>query len=273
MTITVKQAIALGLEQSLDRVDVDALLCAVLGKDRSFLFAWPEQTLTEQQQSVYREYLNQRSRGKPIAYITGIREFWSLPIKTHPSTLIPRPDTEVLVETALEFFDAEPKCCIDLGTGTGAIALALKSERPAWQIYAVDRIPEAVQLAKENALSLRLTIMCQQGNWLSDFEVQTADVIVTNPPYIDSEDEHLQQGDVQFEPASALISADHGLADIIAIAQSSFKVLKSGGGLFLEHGWQQATQVQSILTRAGFIQVDTRKDYGGNDRVTFGFKP
>jgi release factor glutamine methyltransferase len=272
VSLTVKSAKALGLESGIDLVDVEVLLCAALEKERSFLFAWPEKELTDDQRLRFQQYLNARLQGQPVAYIVGVREFWSLPIQTTSATLIPRPDTEVLVETVLEYFDGGSRCCIDLGTGTGAIALALQSERPAWVVEAVDRIESAVELAKDNAVKLRLPVQCRVGSWLEDVTAQSMDIIVSNPPYIDAADEHLKQGDVRFEPKTALISDDDGLADIKVIIRQSVSALKPGGGLFLEHGWQQAQAVRALLLQAGFANVATRRDYGGNERISFGFR-
>ena len=272
MSLTVKQALQAGLACSLERIDVEALLCALLDKDRGFLFAWPEHALSTAQVERFQHWLALRCAGQPVAYITGVREFWSLPLQTEPSTLIPRPDTEVLVETVLAAFGHEPRRCVDLGTGTGAIALALKSERCEWDIMAVDRIPEAVALAQHNANHLGLRVHCQQGNWLMGFAAASVDVIVANPPYIDAEDEHLQQGDVRFEPRSALVAADQGLADIKMIIAQSVGVLRPGGAVFLEHGLQQGTAVRGLLAEAGLRQVTTVNDYSHHERVSYGFQ-
>lgn len=272
MSLTVKQALTKGIERELERVDAEVLLCHVLNKTRSYLFAWPEAVLSHEQESLYLTFLERRQLGEPVAYLVGIREFWSLPIQTSPATLIPRPDTEVLVETVLEYFDSKPHQCVDLGTGTGAVALAIKSERPDWTVEAVDRVSAAVELAATNAQNLQLDIHCRLGSWLDDVVDRSLDIIVSNPPYIDADDEHLSQGDVRFEPSSALIADKNGLADIQKIITQAAKALRPGGAVFLEHGWQQADAVRELLEAAGFERVATRKDYGDNDRVSFGFQ-
>ena len=258
------------LLKGVDDIDVDALLCFVLNKDRTYLYTWPEVELTSLQIEQLAALIERRKIGEPVAYLVGTREFWSLPIKTNTSTLIPRPDTEVLVETVLQVCNDSPRRCIDLGTGTGAIALALKSERSTWQIMGIDRIPEAVELAKENAQALNLAVEFQQGSWCDALEAKSIHVLVSNPPYIDPLDHHLSEGDVRFEPKSALIADDVGLADIKRIIEQASGCLVQDGWLFLEHGWQQADTVRALLSEAGFQKVATVKDYGGQDRVTFG---
>jgi release factor glutamine methyltransferase len=263
-----KQAIELGI----DAIDAEVLLSFVIKKDRSYLFAWPENQLTPVQLQLYQALVQRRQDGEPIAYLVGEREFWSMNLLTNSSTLIPRADTEVLVETVLQIVDEQPRICFDLGTGTGAIALALKSERPTWTVQGVDRIAESVALANKNAQRHNLSVQFSMGSWCDSIESEVVDVLVSNPPYIDKDDPHLDQGDVRFEPASALVADDQGLADIEVIAKDGMRCLKGNGALFLEHGWTQADAVQSILAKHGYQDVQTVKDYTGNDRVTFGFK-
>lgn len=271
MSQSIKDAKQQGIALGLDGLDVEVLLAHVLEKTRTYLYTWPDKLLSEAQLVQLQTFFERRQAGEPVAYILGEREFWSLPLSTQPSTLIPRPDTEVLVETVLAKFDETALRCIDLGTGTGAIALALKSERPHWQITGADRVPEAVALATENAKKLQLDVTMVEQNWLSGIAENSFDVIVSNPPYIDADDEHLAQGDVRFEPISALVASNNGLADIELITTQAQKVLTNGGALFFEHGWQQAGAVREILTERGFNGVETVADYGGNDRVSFGF--
>jgi release factor glutamine methyltransferase len=271
VTQTIKSARLLASSLGLDAIDAELLIAFVLKKDRTFLFTWPEHCLEESQCQQLDALFTQRLSGEPIAYLLGQREFWSLPIRTRPSTLIPRPDTEVLVETVLSHFDETPRSCVDLGTGTGAIALALKSERPQWHILGLDRVEDAVELARENASSLKLDVAFRVNSWLADTPDHSVDVVVSNPPYIDAADPHLLEGDVRFEPQSALVAESFGYADIREIATQSKSVLRNGGGLFLEHGWQQAPEVRKILTGLGYKRVESVCDYGGNDRVTYGF--
>jgi len=270
VSVTILEAQALGKELGLDPIDHDVLLCEVLQKGRTHLIAWPEKYLTKEQFSLLNSYYQRRSIGEPVAYITGVREFWSLPIKTSTATLIPRPDTEILVETVLDYCDQTETTCVDLGTGTGAIALALKSERPKWNVLGLDKVSEAIDLARQNAQNLQLSVSFKVSSWCEELEQDSIDIIISNPPYIDKEDHHLAEGDVRFEPSSALVAQRNGLSDIEIIAQQSAVCLKQGGLLALEHGWKQALDVQRILKANNFDQIQTVKDYGGNDRVTFG---
>jgi release factor glutamine methyltransferase len=254
------------------KLDAQILLSFVLDKERVYLLTWPEENLTESTVQRYLALLKRRVSGEPIAYIIGVKEFWSLPFKVSPATLIPRPDTEVLVESVLEHFgELDSIHCLDLGTGTGAIALALASEQPQWQIDAVDFNRDAVKLAKQNAQDLELTqVNIFQSNWFSAVNEKKFDVIVSNPPYIDASDEHLNQGDVRFEPDSALVADEHGLADIKHIAQQALHFLNTSGALFFEHGFEQGEAVRNILTTLGYENAKTVRDLNGHDRITWG---
>ncbi|GAA5219189.1 peptide chain release factor N(5)-glutamine methyltransferase [Corallincola platygyrae] len=251
-------------------LDVDVLLCHLLGKPSSYLLTWPEKVLVDEVRDAFVALLQRRAAGEPIAHITGYREFWSLPFEVSADTLIPRPDTELLIELALALPLAADARVIDLGTGTGAIALALASEQPDWQIWGCDRVMSAVELAKRNANRLNLRqVAFLQSDWLSAFDVDAKfNLIVTNPPYIDANDPHLSEGDVRFEPKSALVAENAGLADIIAIIEQAKKHLLADGWLMIEHGWQQGEAVRALLSSAGFTSVETKKDLGGNPRCT-----
>ena len=254
--------------------DAEILLSQVTGKSRSWLIAFDDKTLSAEQLVQLNALLARRAQGEPVAYLTGEREFWSLPLSVSPHTLIPRPDSEILVEQALLRLPESPCTVLDLGTGTGAIALAIASERSDCQITGVDRIPDAVELARHNATKLALhNTRFLYSHWFSSLAGEQFTMIVSNPPYIDAEDEHLGQGDVRFEPTSALVAEDHGLADIKAITAAAGDYLTAGGWLLLEHGWQQAADVRQILRDHHFVAVETCQDYGGNDRVTLGQKP
>ncbi|WP_085299468.1 peptide chain release factor N(5)-glutamine methyltransferase [Cognaticolwellia mytili] len=254
------------------KLDVELLICFVIDKPRTYLLTWPEQILSLTQTAHFAELLLRRIQGEPIAYIVEMREFWSLPLQVSPATLIPRPDTEVLVELVLNNHSAEGVSCLDLGTGTGAIALALASEQGSWQIDAVDFSNDAVALAKTNASNLNLTqVKIFQSNWFSAVaENKHYDVIVSNPPYIDEQDCHLAQGDVRFEPKTALVAADSGLADIKIIVSQARNYFNQLGYLYIEHGFEQSIAVQDILADHGYEKIQTFKDYNDNDRITCG---
>lgn len=259
------------------RLDIELILCHILQQNRTWLFTWPDKTLTEEQQQLFTAFFLRRQKGEPIAHIIGMREFWSLPLAVNNSTLIPRPDTELLVETTLALFaDDEPekaRRCLDLGTGTGAIVLALASEKPRWQLLGVDFSTDAVTLAEQNRRALNFDhVRVAQSNWFAQIALRAFDVIVSNPPYIDPQDPHLQQGDVRFEPHSALIADNHGLADIEKIIRDSWHYLTADGWLLLEHGYDQGAAVRELLSLGGFTQVETRHDLGGNERVSLGQK-
>ncbi|MBL0512881.1 peptide chain release factor N(5)-glutamine methyltransferase [Aeromonas media] len=253
------------------RADADALLCHLLGCRRSYLMTWPERELDAAQQATLQGWLDRRLAGEPIAHLIGEREFWTLPLKVSPATLIPRPDTEVLVEQALVRLPAGPCALLDLGTGTGAIALALKSERPDADVWAVDRMPDAAALARVNSAALGLPIEVRDGSWFAPLaDAPRFAMIVSNPPYIDGADPHLDEGDVRFEPRSALVADEQGLADIRLIIAGAPAHLCPGGWLLLEHGWEQGAAVRQLLLQQGYCQVETVRDYGDNERVTLG---
>ena len=261
------------------RAAADVLLCHLLDCRRSYLMTWPERELDAAQQATLQGWLARRLNGEPIAHLVGEREFWSLPLKVSPATLIPRPDTEVLVEQALTRIPQGPYAVLDLGTGTGAIALALKSERPEIDVWAVDRMADAAALARENSVALGLPIEVRDGSWFEPLGEPDRDntprfaVIVSNPPYIDGADPHLEQGDVRFEPRSALVADDAGLADIRHIVAHAPAYLLTDGWLLLEHGWDQGEAVRQLLRDGGYREVATVRDYGDNDRVTLGLCP
>ncbi|MBB6054146.1 peptide chain release factor N(5)-glutamine methyltransferase [Tolumonas osonensis] len=256
-------------------LDADCLLCAVLSCTRTYLRTWPEQELTPEQVEQVEQLAVRREQGEPVAYILGVREFWSLPLQVSPATLIPRPDTEALVEWSLTLLSdkGQGQKALDLGTGTGAIALALKSEMPALSVWALEREPAALDLARRNAARLGFSVNFLASNWFSALNERGFQLIVSNPPYIDATDPHLSQGDVRFEPHTALVADDDGLADIRQIIEQAPTYLATGGWLLLEHGWQQAEAVRSLLVARGFHAVTTKQDLGGQDRVSGGQWP
>jgi release factor glutamine methyltransferase len=253
------------------RLDVELLLAHVLGKSRSYLHTWPERELEAQQLERFQAALVRRQAGEPVAYILGQQGFWSLQLEVAAHTLIPRPDTELLVETALASLPATPARLLDLGTGSGAIALALASERSAWRVTGVDRITEAVALAERNRARLKLTnANFIESHWFSALVGQRYQLIVSNPPYIAADDRHLAQGDVRFEPSSALVAGADGLDDIRLIIEQAPGYLEAGGWLLLEHGFDQAAAVRELFCERGFSAVQSRRDLGSHERISLG---
>lgn len=251
------------------RRDAEILLCHSLQQPRTYLFTWPEASVPEPAAATYRELLGRRREGQPIAYLTGERGFWSLSLGVDRHTLIPRPETELLVEWALALPLPNDAQVLDLGTGSGAIALALASECPSWAVTAVDSSAGALARARANASALGLENVCfQQSDWYTGIDAGRYALIVSNPPYVAPGDPHLTSGDLRFEPPSALVADDNGLADLRSIIAGAPPLLLPGGYLLLEHGLEQGGDVREMLKSAGFAQVETRQDLGGRDRVS-----
>jgi len=253
-------------------LDVQILLAHVLEVNRSYFYTWPEKIIDDAQLSKFESLLARRLAGEPIAYIIGEQEFWSLPFKVSPATLIPRGDTEILVEAVLNTISEPHAKGIDLGTGTGAIALSLAHEMPLWTLLGIDFNHEAVNLASENKKALSINnANFIQSSWLTNVDkswLGQCDFIVSNPPYIDKNDPHLVMGDVRFEPASALVADNNGLQDYIDILSSAKPFLKPGGYVLFEHGFEQAQAVTSLFESYGYSKVTSIKDLADNDRVT-----
>ncbi|MGP9684598.1 peptide chain release factor N(5)-glutamine methyltransferase [Halomonas sp. AOP25-F1-15] len=258
------------------RVDADVLLSHVTGRDRTWLYTWGDQRCPAWEHARFDALVAARAQGTPVAYLIGEREFWGLRLATSPDTLIPRPDTETLVAQALSRATASAGRLLDLGTGTGAIALAFASERPSWEVLGMDVRVEAVALAARNAQSLAITnaAFCQ-SDWFSalstdEKSVASFDMIVSNPPYIAADDPHLAQGDVRFEPRSALVAKADGMADLLHLVNAAQRYLAPSGWLLLEHGYTQADKVRMALSSAGYQNVESVCDLGGHERVTLG---
>ena len=271
-----RRAIELSPVSDSPRLDVELLLSWVLGKERVWLYTWPETELNDAQQAEFERALSRRRKGEPIAHIMGEREFWSLPLYVNASTLIPRPDSERLVELALALTESAPSGrALDLGTGTGALALAFASERPAWGVTALDASTAAIDLARRNARRLGLErVRCLHSDWYSALPMdERFELVMSNPPYIADCDPHLNRGDVRFEPRSALVAERQGLADIEHIVNLSPRHLLPGGWLLIEHGWEQGAAVRELFTVRGFRAVRTEQDLNERDRVTLGQWP
>lgn len=259
----------------LQRIDAEFLLAHVLAKPRSWLYAFADHVPSEQLRSEFAALVQRRVNGEPIAYITGRRGFWSFDLQVTPDTLIPRPETELLVELAVARIHPEQACrVLDLGTGTGAVALAIAQECPMASVLALDFSEAALAVARSNAAQLKIrTVEFLRSDWYAELAGRTFDVIVSNPPYIEAADAHLQQGDLRFEPLTALASGADGL-DAIRLILAGAKVhLQPEGWLLIEHGWQQARAIRELFAQAGFTGIQNEQDLEGRDRVTIGQSP
>ena len=259
----------------IDAAEAAVLLAHALGKPQGWLYAHADDPADEALQSRFESLLARRERGEPVAYITGRRGFWTLDLEVGDAVLIPRPETELLVELALARIpEAVPMRIADLGTGSGAIALALAHERPAAAVVATDASIAALGTARANAARLRLgNVEFRQGDWFAPLQGETFSLIASNPPYIATDDPHLAQGDLRFEPALALSSGSDGLDAIRVLCGAAQAHLHRGGWLLLEHGWEQGAAVRGLLQAAGFVEVATCCDLERRDRVTLGRRP
>ncbi len=256
-------------------LDAEVLLAHTLRVSRGYLFAYPERELTPQEVEYFEKSIQLRKLKTPVAYITGHQEFWSLDLIVTPDTLIPRADTELLVELVLQQYQQDkntPITLVDLGTGSGAIALALAHERPSWEIHATDVSVKALDVAKQNAARLNLSqIIFHQGSWLTAFSPEKKfDVIVSNPPYIAPDDPYLKCGNLSHEPMSALVSPENGLQDVQEIISQAKNYLKPHGKLLIEHGYQQGAEISRIFLNMGYSNITIYQDLAGLDRVTAG---
>lgn len=265
----------LGLDSHEAKLEAQLLLQTALKVDRAWLITHDSDAMEANIHAAFQAALARRLQGEPLAYILGHREFYGMDLIVTPATLIPRPDTETLVEAALAKTSLQTATDIlDLGTGTGAIALAIAKHRPQAQVMAIDASKPALEVARENAQNLHIhNIEFQLSDWFSALDRQRFDVIVSNPPYIEQDDAHLQQGDLRFEPICALASGEDGMADIRRIVGDSLIYLKPQGWLMLEHGYRQAVAVADLMAENGLVEISTVKDLGGNDRVTFAKNP
>lgn len=261
--------------QRIDAADAALLLAHALGKPQGWLYAHADDPIDDATRARFEALVARRERGEPVAYLTGHRGFWTLDLEVGDAVLIPRPETELLVELALARMPvASPLRVADLGTGSGAIALALAHERPGAAIVATDASSAALAVARANAARLQLAnVAFRHGSWFAPLQGEVFDLVVSNPPYIATHDPHLGQGDLRFEPASALSSGRDGLDAIRSIADAAPAHLQRGGWLLLEHGWEQGDAVRGVLQAAGFAEVATHRDLEGRDRATMGRMP
>ena len=259
----------------IDPADAALLLAHALGKSRSWLFAHADDALGEAEAARFDVLLARRAAGEPVAYLTGWRGFWTLELAVTPATLVPRPETELLVDLALARLPVDaPVRVADLGTGSGAIALAIASERPRAQVLATDASSAALDVARGNAARNGIgNVAFRLGSWLQPLGEDTFDLIASNPPYIAEGDPHLARGDLRFEPAMALSCGADGLDAIRVIVRDAPACLRPGGWLLLEHGWDQGDAVRALLAAAGFADVATERDLEQRDRVSLGRLP
>jgi release factor glutamine methyltransferase len=272
-TLRTAAAALAALPDSTPRLEAELLLAQATGWSRTHLLAWPERTLDPAASVTFSALIERRLHGAPIAYLRGHQAFWTLELSVSPATLIPRPETELLVETALELLAPIPRLIADLGTGSGAIAAALASERPDWTLIATDRSAPAIAIARDNFQRLGLaSINVVQSDWLAAFAADSLDAIVSNPPYLADADPHLARGDLRFEPRSALASGGDGLDAIRAILADAPRCLRPGGLLAIEHGFDQGQAVRRDFHENGLQRVETRQDLAGHDRLTLGYR-
>lgn len=256
----------------IETADASLLLAHALDKSQGWLYAHTDDLLDDATRARFETLVARRERGEPVAYLTGRQGFWALDLEVGDAVLIPRPETELLVELALERIPEQmPARIADLGTGSGAIALALAHERPSATVVATDASMPALDVARANAARLSLDrVAFRHGSWFAPLQGERFDLIASNPPYIATDDPHLAQGDLRFEPASALSSGSDGLDAIRTIAGEAPLHLHRAGWLLLEHGWEQGAAVRELLQAAGLVEVATRRDLEGRDRVTLG---
>jgi release factor glutamine methyltransferase len=277
---TAQALLAAATRRLADKADNSALearvlLCHTLQCSRVDLLRDPAQVVSEQDAQRYNALIERRHQGEPVAYLTGEREFWSLPLRVTPATLIPRPETETLVELALSVLPPEqPLRVADLGTGSGAIALALATERPVAEIVATDVSNEALAVARHNARALRIqNVAFRQGSWLEPLANERFFLIAANPPYLGDDDPHLQQGDLRFEPRSALSCGDDSLRALRHIAEQARRHLVPGGWLMLEHGYDQGAAALAMLGKLAYVQLRDQTDLAGRPRIVIGQWP
>ena len=279
MSVSIADALADAgdLNSDSSRLDAELLLGHALGQRREYLLSHPEALVPEAAVANFRHLLERRRKGEPIAYLLGVKGFWDFELKVTPAVLIPRPETELIIEQVLELYagrEHDTLSAADLGTGSGAIAIALARCNPGWQVSAIDSSEQALAVACENANALNVAnIEFHQGNWCEPLIDGSCELIVANPPYVQDDDEHLEHDGLPFEPRSALVAEEQGMADLREIIASASRCLKSDSWLLLEHGFQQAAAVADLMKSAGYVDIHCQQDYAGNDRMTRGRWP
>ena len=268
----VRAALAAATARTGERIDAELLLLHLIKQPRSWLIGHADEVLAPALAARYSELIDRRVAGEPVAYLTGRRGFWTLDLEVTPDTLIPRPETELLVEVALERLPQDVPCSVaDLGTGSGAVALAIALERPLSRMVATDASVQALAVAQRNAARHAIgNVAFVQGDWLEPLMEQRFHLIVSNPPYIEADDPHLVNGDLRFEPVSALASGRDGLDDIRKIVSDARAHLHPGGWLLIEHGWNQGAAVRLLFAAAGYAGVFTEPDLEARERVSGG---
>ena len=278
MVVTVKQVLNTAMQRLQNHVDdsytdSQALLAHYMQKNRAWLIAHADDAMQQAAMDEFMQLVEQRRQGKPVAYITGSREFWSLPFKVTDATLIPRPETEHLVEQALALLPDKPARVLDYGAGSGILAVVLAKERPDWELHAVECLSETLAVARQNAEYHQVRVKFYQACDLEPLASLRFDMIVSNPPYIRDSDQHLRQGDVRFEPRAALASGTDGLDCIRYLIANTGDYLRPGGYLLLEHGYDQAASVRALMAQHGFTNMITTRDLAGHERVTCAQRP
>jgi release factor glutamine methyltransferase len=269
------QAEAALTDSDTPRLDAELLLAHTLDKRRTWLHTWPDRPVSREQADTFEQLLRRRLQGEPIAHILGQQPFWTLDLKVTADTLIPRPESELLVEQALSLTpEDQPWQIADLGTGSGAIALAIASERPMARLIATDQSQAALAVARENATAHGLdNVVLRHGSWFEPLQGERFALILSNPPYIAAADPHLGRGDLRFEPDSALRSGSDGLDDLRQIVAGAPGHLQAGGWLMVEHGYDQGNAVRSLFQQHRYQAIATRRDLGGQERITCGVRP
>ena len=267
-----KEATSLNVAENCKQLDISLMICSLLNLDKVNLYTNPP-LINSQQRDLLFSMISRRNRGEPLAYILGTKGFWNLELDIDDHVLVPRPETETLIKAVLEEIGEEPKKVLDVGTGSGAIALVLAKERKQWHIFANDKYKEALQTAKRNQLKLELEVSFLRSHWLDSFGEETLDIIISNPPYIEENDQRLTADGIKYEPLSSLVSRGGGMKDLKEIMSGSSKVLKKGGYLFLEHAPWQANKVKNFLLKSNFKNVKVFDDLNGDKRTSLASKP